>query len=350
MLVSRELPMNIQHDVSLKPYNTFGIDVFAHAFVGVTTHEELDDTLFHVCGFERSFVLGGGSNVLFTRNFDGLVVHLALRGIRVYSEDDEFVTIESSAGERWDDLVQYCVERNWGGIENLSLIPGTVGAAPVQNIGAYGVELQDTIVCVQGVMRQTGDQRIFTREQCRFGYRDSVFKRELRDQCIVTSIRLRLRKNPRAEHLSVRYGAIAAELGQKLLSECTIRDVSEAVRRIRRSKLPNPAELGNAGSFFKNPEVTHEVAERIKREFPAMPLFPALKDAPLVKLPAGWLIEQCGWKGKRIGNTGAHIQQALVLVNYGGASGNEVFACAQAIQESVQVRFGVRLEMEVNIV
>lgn len=342
--------MNIQYDVSLKPYNTFGIDVLAHAFVSVTTHEELDNALFYVCGFERSLILGGGSNILLTQNFDGLVIHIALRGISVYSEDDEFVTIESGAGERWDDLVQYCVERNWGGIENLSLIPGTVGAAPVQNIGAYGVELQDTIVCVQGVMRQTGNKHIFTREQCRFGYRDSIFKRELRDQFIITSVRLRLRKNPRAEHLSVRYGAIVAELGQKPLSECTIRDVSEAVRRIRRSKLPNPDELGNAGSFFKNPEVTHEVAERIKREFPAVPSFPVPKDASLVKLTAGWLIEQCGWKGRRIGSAGAYMQQALVLVNYGGATGSEVFVCAQAIQESVQERFGVWLEMEVNII
>lgn len=293
-----------------------------------------------------------------------------LRGLRVVDETPEFVTLEASAGEVWDDVVRHCTDRNWGGIENLAMIPGTIGAAPVQNIGAYGVELKDVLVSVQGLMRSEEHSAKYAkyvettlhRDECGFGYRDSVFKRSLRaadGSFVVTSVTMRLRKNPSPTSLQTRYGAIEEELKPIAPSERTIADVSAAVRRIRSSKLPNPAELGNAGSFFKNPEIPRAEFERISQRIServrasnegALPSFPASNGDPdFVKIPAGWLIEQCGWKGKRVGNTGAHAAQALVLVNYGAASGAEVHRLSQDIRASVLERFGVTIETEVNI-
>jgi UDP-N-acetylmuramate dehydrogenase len=345
--------MNIFYDASLKPFNTFGIEARAQAFVEVCTSAELQDALEHACAFDNVLVLGGGSNILFTRDFAGLVIRIALDGIGNVSDEDssEYAVVEAGAGVPWDTLVQYCTSQNWGGVENLSLIPGSVGAAPVQNIGAYSAELKDTLVSVQGVMRPTGEARVLTNAECAFGYRDSVFKQELKDRFIITSVRLRLRKNPTPDTLNTSYGPIEQELATIPRNQRTVRDVSEAVRRIRRSKLPDPVLMGNAGSFFKNPLVPRTVFERIKEHHPEAPSFLAntASGEEMVKMPAGWLIEQCGWKGKRVGNTGSHAQQALVLVNYGGASGREIALLAQSIQSSVMERFGIRLDMEVSI-
>jgi UDP-N-acetylmuramate dehydrogenase len=386
--------MDIHYNVSLQPYNSFGVKVCAEAFAVANTLDDLHTALHAVYtaqDFQRLLVLGSGSNILFTGDVAGLVLKNNLRGITLYDETPDWVTIDVGAGERWDDLVQHCVSKGWGGIENLSMIPGTVGAAPVQNIGAYGVELKDVLVSVQG-LAQGAEQRLaqgapsvaasstaasatastipalqtFLCEDCAFGYRDSLFKRALRGAFIITSVRLRLRnesQRARPESLNTRYGAIEKELASVPAAERTIADVSAAVRRIRASKLPDPAQLGNAGSFFKNPEIPRVDFERLQSAHPEMPSFPATSSvtssatspatAPsanaLVKLPAGWLIEQCGWKGKRVGNTGAHADQALVLVNYGNATGAEVQAHAERIRASVHERFGVRLETEVNV-
>jgi UDP-N-acetylmuramate dehydrogenase len=340
--------MNLLYDVSLKPFNTFGVEATAQAFVRVSTLDALISALDHACAFDETLILGGGSNILCTRDIAGIVIHIGLKGIRVVEETETSVLVEAGAGELWDDLVRHTVEQNWCGIENLSLIPGTVGAAPVQNIGAYGAELQNALVSVQGLMRRTGEERTLTREECRFAYRDSIFKHELRDLFIVCSVRLRLQKNPPPERLKTSYGAIEQELAAIPAHKRTVRDVSEAVRRIRRSKLPDPAVIGNAGSFFKNPEVPKAVFERIASVVANVPSF-AAQQTDYMKIPAGWLIEQCGWKGRRVGNAGIHAQQALVIVNYGGASGAEIAALAREVQASVEYRFGIRLETEVNI-
>jgi UDP-N-acetylmuramate dehydrogenase len=347
--------MEILYDTSLRPYNTFGIDVRAQALTHVRSHQELLEALDHLCAFDQHIILGSGSNVLFTKDFAGLVLHIALKGMTIVAEDDVFVELEVGAGELWDDVVRYCVEQQWGGIENLSLIPGTMGAAPVQNIGAYGVELKDVIVRVRGVMRQTGEHHTLSGAECAFGYRDSIFKRALSNRFVISSVTLRLRKQPTAQHLHTEYGAIKQTLAE-LFPETsptawTAANVREAVCAIRRSKLPDPKVLGNAGSFFKNPVVPRWILERIQNQVPAVPAFAATNGrTDYVKIPAGWLIEQCGWKGKRVGNAGVHALQALVLVNYGEATGSEVFSLAQDIQRSVEERFGIHLDMEVNIV
>jgi UDP-N-acetylmuramate dehydrogenase len=343
--------MTIQHNISLKPHNTFGLDVSAKAFTTVTTLHDLREALLTARGFTRVVVIGGGSNLLLTGDVEGLVINIALKGIRIVREDASTLNVECAAGEVWDDVVRYCVGQNWGGIENLSLIPGSIGAAPVQNIGAYGVELQNVLVSVQGMMRDSGEVRTFTNAECRFGYRDSIFKRELKDKFVITSVVMRLRKNPRAEHLQTNYGAISQELArlfpQVPHESLTIYHVSEAVRHIRRSKLPDPAQLGNAGSFFKNPEVSKEVYERLHAEYPTMPVF--MLGSGNVKIPAGWLIEQTGWKGRREGDAGMHAQQALVLVNYGMATGQDLVRLSERVREDVREKFGMILETEVNI-
>jgi UDP-N-acetylmuramate dehydrogenase len=344
--------MTIEHNISLKPHNTFGLDIRAMALVRVRTLEELRIALVMGRDFKRVLVLGGGSNMLLTQDIDGLVIKIELCGITITHETASNLDLECAAGEVWDDMVQKAVEQNWCGIENLSLIPGCIGAAPVQNIGAYGVELKDVLVSVQGMMRDSGEIRTFTQQECAFGYRDSIFKRELKDHIIITSVTMRLRKNPTAQDLNTSYGAIQQEIAAArptaTSDKYTLQDVSEAVRRIRQSKLPDPAVLGNAGSFFKNPEVLRDVYERIQTQFPAAPAF--MLDSGLVKIPAGWLIEQCGWKGRRIGDAGMHTQQALVLVNYGNATGQDLVRVAGEVRASVQEKFGIRLETEVNIV
>lgn len=337
--------MDIQHQISLRVYNTFGIDVCARSFTELHTAGDLDALIREGYTRSRHLFLGGGSNVLFTGDFDGLVIRNALKGICVVEENETTVIVEASGGEVWHTLVMFAVERGWGGIENLSLIPGTVGAAPMQNIGAYGVELTQVFDSLTAVHIETGEQRIFHHADCHFGYRESVFKNVFRNQYFIISVRLRLQKVPL---LNISYGAIRDVLAQKNIVHPRVQDVSDAVIAIRRSKLPDPVVLGNAGSFFKNPEIPEGAFTELQRTFPGIPGYPASKGH--TKVPAGWLIEQCGWKGKRVGNTGAHKDQALVLVNYGGATGEEILSLAKSIQESVQHRFGVSIIPEVNII
>ena len=290
--------------------------------------------------------LGGGSNVLLCNDYAGLVIRNAIRGKQIVHEDDDHVLLKVYSGESWHETVMYCVERNWGGIENLSLIPGTVGAAPMQNIGAYGVELEQVFDHLEAFNLHTFELEIFNKSQCAFGYRESVFKRQLKGQYFIYSVTFKLNKKP---SIHADYGDIQAILNEKGLSAETagIKDVSDAVIHIRQSKLPDPKVLGNSGSFFKNPQITIEHFEALKLQFPDIKGYPQ-NDG--MKVPAGWLIEQCEWKGKRVGNTGSHAKQALVLVNYGGATGSEIFQLAQDIIQSVADKFSIHLEPEVNIV
>ncbi|MBL7993190.1 MAG: UDP-N-acetylmuramate dehydrogenase [Candidatus Kapabacteria bacterium] len=350
--------MEIQRNISLKPYNTFALEAKAAGFCTVSTVEEIQTLLAQEREqkkFPSLFILGGGSNILFTANVEALVVKIALKGTTILHETATTLDVEIAAGEEWDNAVQNAVTQNWGGLENLSLIPGSVGAAPVQNIGAYGVELQNVLVSVRGIMRSTGEKRELSCEECFFGYRDSIFKRDLREKFIITSVVLRLQKNPTTvSELSVSYGALAEEIERLFLGvrreDYTIQHVRSAVCSVRRSKLPNPAVIGNAGSFFKNPTVPHEIYNRIKSTYPEVPSFPVSEN--LVKIPAGWMIERCGWKGKRLmpaSDAAVHDKQALVLVNHGAATGEEILELSRQIQSSVQEHFGVALETEVNI-
>lgn len=337
-------PPMILHNVSLRPFNTFGIDVSAKMLAQVASEDALKEVLeHHRRSNQELLILGGGSNILFTRNVDALVLINQLEGIHIIQEDEQNVTVKAGAGVVWHHLVMHCVAQGWCGIENLSLIPGRVGAAPMQNIGAYGVELREVFSELEAIHTRSGQLRRFTNADCHFGYRESIFKHELRGQYIITSVSLSLSKHPK---LNTSYGAIAQELEKMQVQQPTVADVSRAVINIRRSKLPDPAQLGNAGSFFKNPVVSCEVANHIRREHPDLPSYPA--DGG-VKLAAGWLIELCGWKGKVVGNTGSHRNQALVLVNYGNATGQEIFQLSDSIIQSVRNTFGVELEREVNV-
>lgn len=335
--------MQIYTDFSLLPYNTFGLDVRAAHFAEVSNLQELKLGLR--LGIRPIFLLGGGSNVLFTQNVDGLVLKNGIRGIRIVREFRHKVWVEAGAGEIWHDLVQWAVSQQLGGLENLSLIPGTVGAAPIQNIGAYGVELKDVFVRLTALNMETLQTQTFTHKACRFGYRDSVFKREEKGKWCIGSVVFSLQKPPHRLNLS--YGDISKTLKTNGIESPNIADISRAVIQIRRSKLPDPSQIGNCGSFFKNPETARSVLDNILRKYPDAPHYP-LPDGR-VKIPAGWLIEQCGWKGKRVGNTGCYDKQALVLVNHGDATGEEVRTLAEAIMDSVEARFGIRLEPEVNI-
>ncbi len=338
--------MVIYQNISLKPYNTFGIDVNAAQFVRVNTIEEVQVlcTTFNLAE-RKKLIFGGGSNLLLTQDFDGMAIKIELNGINKIKEDDNFVWIKAMSGEVWHHLVMYAVENNYYGLENLSLIPGCVGAAPMQNIGAYGVEIKDTFEELTAVEIETGKLVTFKNEECKFGYRESIFKNEAKDKYIIVSVTFKLSKKG---NLNTQYGAISDTLKQKGIAEPSIRDVSDAVIAIRSSKLPDPKVLGNSGSFFKNPEIHANQYDALKLKFPTIPGYPLNTD--LVKVPAGWLIEQCGFKGKRIGNTGAHKDQALVLVNYGEATGNEIFALAKQIQATVFETFGIKITPEVNII
>ncbi len=350
--------MEIQRNISLKPYNTFALEAKAAGFSTVSTVEEIQDLLAQERErkeFSSLLILGGGSNILFTTNVKALVIKIALKGTTILHETATTLDVEVAAGEEWDSVVQNAVIQNWGGLENLSLIPGSVGAAPVQNIGAYGIELQNVLVSVRGVMRSTGEKREFSRDECSFGYRDSIFKRDLREKFIITSVVLRLQKNPTsASDLAISYGALEEEI-ERLFpgvrrEDYTVQHVRSAVCSVRRSKLPNPAVIGNAGSFFKNPTVPREIYNRIKSSYPEVPSFSVSDN--LVKIPAGWMIERCGWKGKRLmpnSDAAVHDKQALVLVNYGAATGDEILELSRQIQTSVHEHFGVALETEVNI-
>lgn len=339
----------IQDNVSLVNYNTFRIDVSARWFVEISSEADLISILqSDFIKSKQVLVLGGGSNMLFTRNYAGLVLKISIPGIETLTDgsgvDANEVIVEAGAGVSWKYLVDYCVTKGYGGIENLSLIPGTVGASPVQNIGAYGVELKDIFSSCTAVEIATGKKRVFTYKECAFGYRESVFKSALKNKYIITAVRYRLNKSAA---INIQYGAIQQELHNRQITRPTIEDVAKVVSEIRVSKLPDPATIGNAGSFFKNPVIAAAEFERLRVAFPEVVNFPA--GAGKVKLAAGWLIEQCGFKGMVAGRTGTWKNQALVLVNHGGASGTEVYDFSEQIIDTVAARFGIRLEREVNI-
>lgn len=338
--------MKLETNVSLKKFNTFGIDVNASCFSTFSSEEDLytffsDDSLKKL----PKLILGGGSNILFTKNFDGLVLKNEIPGIAVIGEDSEGWHVKVGAGTNWHQFVTWCIGRGFAGIENLSLIPGNVGAAPIQNIGAYGVEQKHSFYELEAIEIETGKKLKFNNEQCRFGYRDSIFKQEYKNKLIITTVVFALKRTP---DFNTTYGAIEQELSKMGVVEKTIKSISEAVCAIRRSKLPDPVVIGNAGSFFKNPEITTTDFNSLKTSHPAIVGY-ELPNGNF-KLAAGWLIEQCGWKGKRVGNTGSHTNQALVLVNYGNATGNEIWDLAMNIQDSVKKKFGVLIEPEVNII
>lgn len=334
----------IQENIDLKPYNTFGISAKTKKFARFSSLLELKAILAEKHD-EELLVLGGGSNILLTQDFQGLVLRNELRGIELISENDEFVIIKCAAGEAWHEFVLYCVENNYGGVENLSLIPGSVGASPMQNIGAYGVEIKDVFEKLEAFHLESGEIHTFNKEMCQFGYRESVFKKEKKGQYIITQVYFKLTKNPR---INSSYGAIESVLTAKGIKNPSIKEISDAVIDIRSSKLPDPKIIGNAGSFFKNPVVELTVLENIKSTYSTLPSYPI--DAHSVKIPAGWLIENAGWKGKTFENYGVHKNQALVLVNYGGASGQEIWDLSASIKEDIFKKFGIELEREVNVI
>ncbi len=340
--------LTVQRAVSLRPYTTFGIAANADYFAEVTSETDLQ-TLLQLPDLAAmpKLMLGGGSNILLTRDVPGLVVKLSIGGIAVVREDDLHIYIRAGAGVNWHELVLFCVDNNYAGMENLSLIPGTVGAAPMQNIGAYGVEVEQFVVHLDAIDSTTGEPRRFTHADCRFGYRESIFKHELKGQYIITSVTFRLDKTPT---FHTRYGAIQETLDEMGISpeNLSIRAISNAVIKIRRSKLPDPAEIGNAGSFFKNPEIPQAQFDTLKAAHPTLPGYPTTEGR--MKVPAGWLIEQAGWKGYRHGDAGVHAKQALVLVNYGRATGNEILNLAQQVQASVNETFGIDIRPEVNVI
>lgn len=338
--------MEVLRNISLRHYNTFGIDSTARAMVRIKSIGDLqnllDDTSLQN---ESRLILGGGSNVLFSGSVDALVLKIDLMGRQIIEEDNDSAIVEAGAGENWHELVRWAIGNNLGGLENLSLIPGNVGASPMQNIGAYGVEIKDTFHSLDAVELATGKLRTFSPEECAFGYRESVFKTSLKNQYTIVKVRYKLSKKP---VFNTSYGAIEQELERMGVQELSLDAISQAVINIRQSKLPDPKVLGNAGSFFKNPVIDEEQFRSIGEKFPDMPHYPAGEGK--VKLAAGWLIEQCGWKGKRVGNCGMHEQQALVLVNYGGATGDEIYAHSERVLQSVKEKFGVELEREVNVI
>jgi UDP-N-acetylmuramate dehydrogenase len=340
--------LTVQRSVSLRPYTTFGIEAQANYFADIISETDLE-TLFQLTEFNElpKLILGGGSNLLLTQDFPGLVIRLSLGGISVVREDELHLYVQAGAGVGWHTLVMYCVDNNFAGMENLSLIPGTVGAAPMQNIGAYGVEIEQIFDHLDAVHIETGEKRRFEHADCQFGYRESVFKHDLKGQYIITSVTFRLNKTPT---FHTRYGAISETLTEMGITDETmsIKAISDAVIHIRRSKLPDPAEIGNAGSFFKNPEISADQFDQLKTTYPALPGYPMASGT--VKVPAGWLIEQAGWKGYRTGDAGVHAKQALVLVNYGRATGHEILALAHQVQASVQEKFGITINPEVNVI
>jgi UDP-N-acetylmuramate dehydrogenase len=339
--------VSIEENKSLKPFNTFGIDVNAAYFTTITTLQELQEVLHStIYKNEKHLILGGGSNMLFTKDFDGLIIKAAPKGIDIVSENEETITIKVASGEVWHELVMHCVKNNWGGVENLSLIPGLTGAAPIQNIGAYGVEIKNVIDEVHGIDLSTGEWRVFKNEECCFGYRESVFKHELKEKYFISSVTLTLTK--KTHQFNITYGAIHDTLKSMHITTPTVQSISDAVIAIRQSKLPDPRVIGNAGSFFKNPTITQQHYQSLQKSFPQIPSYPSVNQE--VKVPAGWLIEQCGWKGKKINEVGVHVHQALVLVNYGNGNGEEIFDLAMKILASVKEKFSITLTPEVNII
>lgn len=339
--------VHIQQNISLKSFNTFGMDVKARHFAIIQSEADLIQLIADgIYKNERHLILGGGSNILFTEDFQGLIIKNELKGIEIVKENDDEVELNVMSGEWWHDLVMRCVQNNWGGIENLSLIPGTVGAAPMQNIGAYGVEVKDYIKSVRCIDLNSGESTTFNREECRFGYRESIFKHTFKEKFFISSITLTLRK--KNHQLNTSYGAIQDVINEFHHGVVNIQSISESVIHIRKSKLPDPSVVGNAGSFFKNPTIPHEHYEKLKKSFPSIPGY--ISENQEVKIPAGWLIENCGWKGKKENHVGVHPQQALVLVHYGNGNGKEIFDLAMKIKSSVEEKFFITLTPEVNII
>lgn len=349
--------MKIEENKPLDNLNTFGITVGAQYFAEVTSVEEFRELMqTEVYKRNKKLILGGGSNILFTDCVYGIVIKNSIKGISIVSETETEVIVKANAGEVWHEFVLWCIERNYAGIENLSLIPGLVGAAPMQNIGAYGVEIKDVFQELEAINIEDAELVKFNLNDCEFGYRESVFKNKCKGKFFITSVTFKLTKlsSPKAVYkFKTDYGDIKNTLSEMRAYELSIKAVSDAVIKIRNSKLPNPKDLGNAGSFFKNPTVTKEKFEELVSKFPVMPSYPIaqLPNLPIAyKIPSGWLIEQCGWKGKVVGNTGSHKSQALVLVNYGNASGKEIWNLALEIQKSVKEKFGIEIMPEVNVV
>jgi UDP-N-acetylmuramate dehydrogenase len=337
----------IQENSTLLPFNTFKFNARARYLSIITSLEDLSELRKSlVFTTNPRLILGGGSNILFTRDFDGLVIRNELKGIEIIREDEDMITLKAGSGENWHSFVLFCVERNYGGIENLSLIPGTMGAAPMQNIGAYGVEVRNVINEVEAMDLLTGEIKIFSNADCRFGYRESFFKHQGKDRYFISSVTLTLTK--RNHHYNISYGAIKDTLAQMGATDLSVSAISDAVIAIRKSKLPDPAVIGNAGSFFKNPSIDSAQYSLLKKTYADIPGF--TEENNKIKVPAGWLIEKCGWKGKRFDNIGVHPLQALVLVHYGGDEGKKLWQLALDIQSSVNEKFDILLQPEVNVI
>ena len=335
----------IEKNYNLKSLNTFGITALASEFTEIHTEENMQSLVENgVLKDKQILILGGGSNLLFTKDFDGLIIKNNIKGIEVIGENDDHIFVQAGAGENWHEFVLFCIEKGWFGLENLSLIPGNVGASPMQNIGAYGVEIKDVFYELEAVNLYAGDIHYFSNAACEFGYRESVFKKHLKNQYLISRVTFKLNKKP---NFKVEYGAIKTELENMKITALSAKAVSDAVINIRSSKLPDPKILGNAGSFFKNPVIKEELLNEIKLTYPDVVAYPV--GDGIVKLAAGWLIEQAGWKGKTVGNCGVHHLQALVLVNHGNATGTELFDLSTEILASVKEKFNVELEREVNI-
>jgi len=337
--------MEIKENFSLKAYNTFGIEAQAKLFSEVNSLEQLKEVYAHYTN-EEKLPLGGGSNLLLTQNFNGLVTKLNLLGKELLKEDENYVWVKVGAGEVWHEFVVWAVNNGWSGVENMSLIPGSVGAAPMQNIGAYGSELKDVFESLEAWLPEENTVETFNNSTCDFGYRSSIFKKQLKGKAIILNVNFKLSKQAKP---NTSYGSIEEELTIMNISAPTIQDISKAVIRIRQSKLPNPAEIGNAGSFFKNPVIPSETANNLLKKYPNAPNYKVGEG--LRKVPAGWLIETAGWKGRTFdGRFGIHKKQALVLVNYQNTLGQEIFDLSENIIEDIEAKFGIRLEREVNII
>lgn len=338
--------MNIKQNQSLKEYNTFGIDVKATYFIEINHLEELE-RLFSDLKYQTlpRLILGGGSNILLTKDFEGIVIKLNLKGIQEKNTSGNLVYVKAFAGENWHEFIQWNLSRNYGGLENMSLIPGNVGTAPIQNIGAYGVEIKDVLYELEAFEIATGKRRIFSLKECEFGYRESIFKNTLKGQYIILSVTFQLTQQN--HEIKKAYGAIQNELEKENIENPTIQEISTIVTRIRESKLPNPNRIGNSGSFFKNPVISKQHFEKLQKKYPQLTSYPVNEKE--VKIAAGWLIDKAGWKGKRFGDAGVHTKQALVLVNYGEATGKNIYDLSENIIEDVETRFQIRLEREVNV-
>ena len=337
--------MLIEENKSLKNYNTFGIDCVARFFVSVSSKKELINAL-KSNAHPNIFILGGGSNMLLTKDVEALVIHINFKGINVIFEDEKHIHLSVMGGENWHELVQYCIDKDYGGLENLSLIPGNVGTAPIQNIGAYGVELKDVFENCRAVSINNFSEKEFSKKDCQFGYRNSIFKNDLKGKYIITEIKVKLTKNNHKKNIG--YGAIQQELAKKNIVNPSLREISEAIIKIRQSKLPDPNVIGNSGSFFKNPIVNRAIFDNFIKQYPKAPFYVISETE--IKIPAGWLIEKAGFKGKRFGDAGVHEKQALVLVNHGNATGNEILELADIIKKSVKEQFGITIVPEVNVI